>query len=68
MVSFAHSMEAQTPPSTPPGGAAGTGNNSDNSQGGRAPVGGGLIILLGLGAAYGGRKLYKMKKEALAEK
>ncbi|MBZ0243440.1 MAG: hypothetical protein K8F24_09525, partial [Bacteroidales bacterium] len=27
--------------------------------GGHAPIGGGLAILLSLGAAYGGRKVYK---------
>jgi hypothetical protein len=30
---------------------------------GNAPIGSGLLILLGLGAAYGGRKLYEMKAE-----
>ncbi len=30
--------------------------------GGPAPVGGGLFILLGLGAAYGGKKLYHLNK------
>ncbi len=61
MVSIAYSVEAQPPP--PPGGAAGTGNESGNSQGGSAPIGGGLFILLGLGAAYGGRKVYNLRKE-----
>ncbi len=27
-----------------------------------APIGGGLFILLGLGAAYGGKKLYDKRK------
>ena len=31
--------------------------------GGNAPIGGGLFILLGLGAAYGSRKLYKFHQE-----
>jgi hypothetical protein len=31
-------------------------------------VGGGLFILLGMGAAYGGRKLYKLHQEDEAEK
>ena len=30
--------------------------------GGPAPIGGGLFILLGLGAAYGGKKLYHLSK------
>jgi len=63
MVSIAYTMEAPPPP--PPGGASGTGHNSGNSQGGSAPIGGGLFILLGLGAAYGGRKVYNMRKENL---
>ncbi len=61
MVSFAYSAEAQPPP--PPGGSTGTGNNTGNSQGGTAPIGGGLFILLGLGAAYGGRKLYQLQND-----
>ena len=66
MVFFAYTAEAQ-PPSDPPGGSSGTGNTSDNSQGGRAPIGGGLFILLGLGAAYGGRKFYNLNKEGLED-
>ncbi len=65
MISIAYILEAQPPP--PPGGSSGTGNNSGNSQGGNAPIGGGLFILLGLGATYGGRKLYQMRKEGLEE-
>lgn len=30
--------------------------------GGGAPIGGGLFILLGLGAAYAGKKIYDFKK------
>ena len=61
MVSIAYTVEAQPPP--PPGGATGNGNNSGNSQGGSAPIGGGLFILLGLGAAYAGKKVYDMRTE-----
>jgi hypothetical protein len=35
--------------------------------GGSAPVGGGLFILLGLGAAYGGKKVYNLNKKKLDE-
>lgn len=38
--------------------------------GGSAPIGGGIAILLSLGAAYGGRKVYKYwqsQKEAIEE-
>ena len=41
-----------------------------NQEGGRAPIGGGLFILLGLGTAYGGfrgYKFYKKKKKNLVE-
>ncbi len=31
--------------------------------GGGAPIGGGLFILLGLGAAYGSKKVYSLVKE-----
>lgn len=50
---------AQGPP-PPPDGHGGTGNTN---AGAGAPIGGGLFILLGLGAAYGGRKLYLKNKE-----
>ena len=33
--------------------------------GGGAPIGGGTIMLLAMGVAYGGKKLYNMKKEDL---
>ena len=51
---------AQGPPPPPPGSGHG---QSGNQTGGNAPVGGGLFILLGLGAAYGGKKIYKILKE-----
>ena len=35
--------------------------------GGSAPIGGGIFILLGLAAIYGGRKVYQMNKEDLEE-
>lgn len=54
---------AQGPPPPPPGGAGGATNTGNNSNGGSAPIGGGLFILLGLGAAYGGKKIYQLYKE-----
>jgi hypothetical protein len=33
--------------------------------GGSAPIGGGLFILLGLGAAYGSKKVYELNKKEL---
>jgi len=53
---------AQDPP--PPPGDHGL---SGNQNTGNAPIGGGLFILLGLGAAYGGKKLWDLKQEQLEE-
>jgi len=35
---------------------------TENQSGGGAPVGGGLLILAGLGIAYGGKKMYDRNK------
>jgi len=53
-------LMSQTPPPQPddPSSGGGTG-----PVGGGAPVGSGLIILLTLGAAYGGKKVYELKKD-----
>jgi hypothetical protein len=51
------------PPPPPPDGHGGEGN----APAGGAPIGGGLFILLGLGAAYGGKKLYDLRKESIEE-
>jgi hypothetical protein len=51
---------AQGPPPPPTGAGHGA---SGNQPGGNAPIGSGLFILLGLGAAYGGKKTYDMSKE-----
>ena len=53
---------AQVPPPPPP-----SHGSSGNQPGGNAPIGGGLLILLSLGVAYGGKKIYDMKKEKLEE-
>jgi hypothetical protein len=37
--------------------------SSTDQAGGGAPIGGGLFILLGLGAAYAGKKIYQYKKQ-----
>ena len=57
---------AQNPP-PPPGGGTGSENNSGNQLGGNAHIGGGMIILLALGLAYGGKRLYDLKKEQKEE-
>ena len=47
----------------PPGLGHGTNQNQQGQPaGGGAPIDGGLSILLLLGAAYGGSKVYRMKK------
>ena len=56
---------AQTPP--PPNGNGGDPTGSGNTPvGGGAPIGSGIVILLALGASYGGKKVYdyKMQKPA----
>jgi hypothetical protein len=60
MLSVSPVLIAQDPP-PPPGNHGETGNQSP--PGGGAPIGSGIALLLALGAAYGGRKLYKLKKD-----
>jgi len=48
------------PPAPPPPGGHGSGENQDPAG---APIDGGLGILLALGAGYGAKKLYKLRKE-----
>jgi len=53
---------AQVPPPPPPGHGS-----TGNQPGGNAPIGSGLFILIGLGAAYGGKKVlgvspFRLKK------
>ncbi len=59
MMSFGQMLGPVDPGGGPIGG--------DVPIGGGAPIGGGSIILMGLAAAYGGRKIYLMKKESLEE-
>lgn len=61
---FSYSAIAQDPP-PPPGAGSNTQVNKLDGRG--APIGSGLFILLGLGAAYGGKKMYDYKKKKLAE-
>jgi len=53
---------ADGPPPPPPGG----GNIDPVGPPVGAPIDGGLIILLALGAGYGGLKIYQYKKKELA--
>lgn len=57
-------VHSQPPP--PPGGGGTSDTRAGSNQTG-APIGGGLFILLGLAAAYGGRKLYQLRKESMEE-
>jgi len=59
-ISFNQTALSQPPP--PPAGGHGLGGNQGGAQQG-APIGGGLEIFLLLGAAYAGRKAYKVKNE-----
>jgi len=59
-------LAAQAPP-PPPSGGHGAGGNQPAEGGGGAPIGGGLGILLALGAAYGGRKVYKYYQDKTEE-
>ncbi len=60
LISVGISALAQAPP-PPPGNARTGGGGSDGPVGG--PIDGGLGILLALGAAYGGKKLFKSRKK-----
>lgn len=52
-------MTAQVPPHPNGGGGPGSGNIP---VGGGAPIDGGLTLMLLMGAAYGSKKIYQMKK------
>ncbi len=65
LVCIGISVWAQAPP-PPPGNAQTGGGGSDGPIGG--PIDGGLGILLALGAAYGGRKLYMSRQEKSKKK
>lgn len=50
---------AQGPPPPPTGDPAGS---QEHKIGGNAHIGGGILILLTLGLAYGGKRFYDVKK------
>ena len=56
-ISFCNNIYADQPPD--PGGDP---SGSGNPVGGGTPIGSGLVILLSMGAAYGGKKLYDIRK------
>jgi len=57
-------LSAQPMPSD---GDAGGGVTNGGPIGGAAPIGGGLIIMLTLGAAYGAKKVYNIRKKSLLD-
>jgi len=59
-----YGQDPPNPGSTPP---QGEGNYVGGPPGGGAPIGSGLLILMALGAAYGGKKVYDFNKKKLAE-
>lgn len=61
---FAATGFSQGPPPPPSGAGHGA---SGNQTGGSAPIGSGLFILMGLGVAYGTRKLYHVNSEELED-
>jgi hypothetical protein len=54
-ISFCNNIYADQPPD--PGG-----DPTGDPVGGGSPIGSGLVILLSMGAAYGGKKLFDSKK------
>ena len=60
------SLSAMVTMADPPGPPTGNNNNNPTQSGGNpvgAPLDGGLsLLLIGLGAAYGGKKLFKSKE------
>jgi hypothetical protein len=58
---FFSGINAQDPPPPPPP----NGGQGGNQAGGAAPLDGGLSILIALGAAYGGKKLYNARKRLI---
>lgn len=50
---------AQGPPDPP-----GDHGSTEDQPGGTAPIGAGTLLLIGLGAAYGGKKVYDLRKRS----
>ena len=61
MVLLSFVLFAQNPPHPNNGGGPGAGNTP---VGGGAPIDGGLTFLLIMGAAYGGKKIYKIRRNS----
>lgn len=50
-----------------PGGDPGPGGQGGTPVGGFVPVGSGLVILMALGASYGAKKVYNLRKKNIIE-
>ena len=61
-LTFSLDSMAQLPPPPPP-----SHGETGNQSGGNAPIGGGLFILIGLGAAYEAKKLHQSSKDNIEE-
>ena len=57
VLTLSFGLFAQDPPDPPD-----HGETTDQEPGGQAPLNNGAIILLVLGAAYGGKKVYELRK------
>ncbi len=55
------STNAQTPP--PPNGGQTPGEGGNTPVGGGAPIGSGLVVLITMAAAYGGKKAWDFRKK-----
>ena len=67
LILFPYFVSAQQ---TSPGDPGGEPTGNDPPLGGGAPIGGGTLILIGLGAIYGGKKTYQLyldRKEELED-
>lgn len=67
LVSISLSAQSPPPPNNDGGSTSSDPSGAGNTVGGNAPIASGLFILLGLGAAYGGKKLYDLREEKLEE-
>ena len=67
LITIAFSLFALNGFTQPPPPPSGDHGQSGNQPGGDAPIGSGMIILLSLGAVYGGKKLYELKNEDTEE-
>lgn len=58
LFALSYGLTAQGPPEPPDR----HGQEDDQEPGGNAPISGGVFILLGLGAAYGSKKVFDLRK------